>query len=131
MQRPRVLASVLAVFFALSMQVVGQDAPAPGTYKGDAVCRPRRGVYPHRIFTPDPGYDDKDRKKRVQGTVFLSLIVTKEGDTAEIKVEKSLTPGLDKEAVKAVSRWRFEPVTDDDGKPCPMNIKVEVEFRLY
>jgi len=125
-----VLTFVLALFLALPMQLVCQDTPAQETYKGDALCRPRRGVYPHRVYTPDPNYDDKDRKKRVQGTVLLSLIVTKEGDTAELKVEKSLTPGLDKEAVKAVSRWRFDPVTDD-GKSCPMKIQVEVEFRLY
>jgi len=130
MRRSRVLASVLAVLFALPVQLVCRDTPAQDTYKGDAFCTPRRGVYPHRTYTPDPNYDDKDRKKRVQGTVVLSLIVTKEGDTDEINVEKSLTPGLDKEAVKAVSRWRFEPVAED-GKTCPMKIKVEVEFRLY
>jgi len=130
MKRTTVLAFVLVAFFALPARLVCQDAPPPDTYKGETLCPTRRGVYPHRVYTPDPNYDDKDRKKKVQGTVFLSLIVTKEGETADITIEKSLTSGLDKEAVKAVSRWKFEPMMDD-GKPCPAKIKVEVSFRLY
>ena len=75
-------------------------------------------------------YDDKARKKRIGGTVTLSVIVTKEGRTADIKVVKTLTPGLDQQAMKAVSRWKFEPVTQD-GQLCPMLINVQVQFKLY
>lgn len=103
---------------------------AKETYQGDALCQSRRGVYPHRVYTPDPDYDNQARKKRIQGTVILSTIVTKEGTTADIKVLRTLTPGLDQQAIKAVSRWRFEPVVQD-GKTCPMKINVEVAFRLY
>ncbi len=100
------------------------------TYEGDALCQSRRGVYPHRVYTPDPDYDDKARKKKIQGTVVLSTIVTKEGTTADIKVLRPLTSGLDQQAIKAVSRWKFEPVVQD-GKTCPMKIAVEVTFHLY
>jgi len=100
------------------------------TYQGDPLCQSRRGVYPHGVYTPDPEYDDKARKKKTQGTVVLSLIVTKEGRTADIKVTKTLTPGLDHQAIKAVSQWRFDPVIQD-GEACPMRIAVEVSFKLY
>ena len=129
MKRTPLIAFVLLVFSVLPSRLACQDAPQE-TYKGEAICPIRRGVYPHRVYTPDPSYDDKDRKKRTQGTVVLSLIVTKEGGTDDVKVETSLTPGLDKEAVKAVSRWKFEPMMVDD-KLCPTKIKVEVTFRLY
>jgi len=130
MKRTPVLAFALLMFLTLPSRLVCQDTPAQETYKGEPLCSTRRGVYPHRVYTPDPSYDDKDRKKRTQGTVLLSTIVTKEGETADIKVEKTLTPGLDKEAVKAVSRWKFDPMIID-GKSCATRIKIEVEFRLY
>lgn len=108
----------------------GQDESGKETYQGQPLCRSERGVYPHRVFTPGPEYDDKARKKKIQGTVILSTVVTNEGTTADIKVVRTLTPGLDQQAIKAVSRWKFEPVVQD-GKTCPMKINVEVEFRLY
>jgi len=132
MKRARSLAFGLLTMtaFMLPVRLRGQDAPAVESYKGDPLCSVRRGEYPRRIYTPEPEYDDKARKKKIQGTVLLSLIVTKEGDTTEIKVEKSLTPDLDRQAVKAVSRWKFDPLIHDD-KACPTRIKVETSFHIY
>jgi len=112
--------------------LAGQDTEAKEskTYQGDPLCHGGRGVYPHRVHTPEPEYDNQARKKKIQGTVVLSMIVTKEGRTADIEVTKTLTPGLDKQAVKAVSQWTFEPVIED-GKPCPFKTAVEVDFKLY
>ena len=133
MPRARLIAfSTLLVVCALQPAVsVCQDNSAPAeTYNGDPLCQTRRGVFPHPIYQPDPDYDEKARKKKLQGTVTLYVIVTKEGRTADIKVVKTLTPGLDQQAIKAVSRWRFEPVTQD-GQVCPMHINVQVQFKLY
>jgi TonB family protein len=44
-------------------------------------------------------------------------------------VTKSLDPGLDKEAIKAVKLWRFEPGTKD-GKPVRVQISLELTFTL-
>ncbi len=107
-----------------------QDNPATETYDGQPLCRRVRGVFPHPTYQPTPEYDDKARKAKIEGVVTLSLIVTKEGRTADIKVIKSLTPGLDQQAIKAVSRWEFEPAMQD-GEPCPMRTTVEVSFHLY
>jgi len=38
--------------------------------------------------------------------------------------------GFDEQAVHAVQMWKFEPAMKD-GKPVPVMIKVEVNFRLY
>ena len=114
----------------LYCQDKSQNGNEEKTYDGEPLCPNRRGVYPHAIYQPSAEYDEKDRKKKTQGTVMLSMIVTKEGKTADIKVTQSLTPGLDEQAMKAVSRWRFDPVIYD-GKPCPMKIAAEVSFHLY
>jgi TonB family protein len=132
MQRHRlfVAAVVLIVGMARPSNMFGQDNSSNETYEGVPVCRNARGVYPHPTYQPAPEYDDKARKKKTQGVVTLSIIVTTEGRTADIKVTKSLTPGLDQQAIKSVSRWTFEPVMQD-GRACPMRVPVEVQFRLY
>jgi len=38
--------------------------------------------------------------------------------------------GLDEKAIEAVRRYRFNPALKD-GVPVPVEIKVEVNFRLY
>jgi TonB family protein len=58
------------------------------------------------------------------------MIVTAKGKVRDLKVIRSLDPGLDKQAVAAVSTWRFEPATKD-GKPVAVHLPVEVTFRLY
>jgi outer membrane biosynthesis protein TonB len=37
---------------------------------------------------------------------------------------------LDDQAVKGVSQWRFEPAKRD-GKPVPVLIEIETNFRLH
>jgi TonB family protein len=132
MRRNRLFAlAILLIVSALqSTLLFCQDNSATETYDGQPLCQKRRGVFPHPIYQPGPEYDDKARKKKIEGTVTLSVIVTKEGGTADIKVIKTLTPGLDQQAIKAVSRWKFEPVAQD-GQACPMRMNVEVSFRLY
>lgn len=132
MQRNRLFLAAIALIVSMAQPAAlrSQDNSPTETYAGDPLCRNVRGVYPHTLYKPDPDYDEKARKKKTQGVVILSVIVTKEGKTADIRVLKTLTTGLDYQAIKAVSRWRFEPVTQD-GKPCPMRINVEVQFHLY
>lgn len=130
LHRAPIFAILLIALALRPTGALGQDNSGSGTYDGDPLCRNGRGVFPHPTHQPDPDYDDKDRKKKIQGTVVLSVIVTKEGRTADMKVAKTLTPGLDQQAMKAVSRWTFDPVVQD-GKPCPARIYVEVQFKLY
>jgi TonB family protein len=85
---------------------------------------------PHAIFVPDPEYSEQARKKKIQGTVVVSLTVTVDGTTRDIKVVKGVGYGLDEKAVAAVSRWRFSPALKD-GQPIEKEITAEVAFRLY
>ncbi len=38
--------------------------------------------------------------------------------------------GLDEKAIAALRLWKFEPALKD-GRPVPVQINVEVNFRLY
>lgn len=85
---------------------------------------------PKAIYQPQPEYADRPRKKKIQGTVLLSIVVTEEGTVRDPQVTKSLDKDLDRQAILAVSKWRFQPSTKD-GKPVAVRIVIETNFRLY
>ncbi len=91
---------------------------------GWAICGPRA------IYSPDPEYSDKARKKKINGTVVLSLTVGTDGLAHDIQVEKKLGYGLDEKAVEAIRKWKFQPELKD-GQPIETRINVEMAFRLY
>jgi protein TonB len=47
-----------------------------------------------------------------------------------VHVERALGMGLDEKAIEAVRQYRFRPAMKN-GVPVPVEIKVEVNFRLY
>lgn len=77
----------------------------------------------------DPEYDPASRKARVQGTVLLYVVIDANGRPSEIGVYRSLNPGLDAEAIKSVSQWRFYPAMKNN-QPVPFASMIEVNFRL-
>jgi TonB family protein len=82
-----------------------------------------------RFYQPDPPYSKKAREKKLQGQVWLSIIVGTDGTTRDVKVSKSLGLGLDEEAVKAVQTWKFNPATLE-GTPVAVHLVVSVDFHL-
>jgi protein TonB len=121
------LTSVVAFLFGSGVEFA-QDQPdktSDTVYDvGNDVTAPRA------IYMPNPEYSESARKKKINGTVALAMIVTAEGKVRDLKVIKSLDKGLDKQALAAVSTWRFEPATKD-GKPVAVHLSTDVTFRLY
>jgi TonB family protein len=77
-----------------------------------------------------PPYFPKERKAGVTGDLVLSVTIDAKGKPKEIKVVKSLSPHLDKAAIKTVRAWRFKL---KDGSPgllpdtFPLHINFEPE----
>ena len=131
MEQTRLLALTLlaAAFVAQSPLLVGQD-DSKARQDAEPIYHIGGGVTaPKVIYAPDPEYDDASRKAKLSGTVVLSVVVTKEGRTRDVKVVKSLSRALDKQAIAAVSRWTFTPATKD-GEPVAVELKVETSFRI-
>jgi TonB family protein len=89
-----------------------------------------RVIAPRAIYDPEPEYSEEARKVKHQGIVVLSLVVDQQGRTRDIRVARSLGMGLDEKAIEAVKKWRFSPGTKD-GIAVPVQVNVEVNFRLY
>jgi TonB family protein len=109
----------------------GDGSGVPDRGAPDCTRVPDRDVTPPRtIYQTSPEYSEEARKKKVHGTVVLSLTVGADGLPRDIRVEKGIGYGLDEKAVESVSRWRFDPALKD-GQPIDKQIHVEVDFRLY
>jgi periplasmic protein TonB len=89
------------------------------------------GVLPPKpIFSPHPDFSEEARKNKLTGMVVLRIIVGADGKPHDITVQRTLGMGLDEKAIEAVRTWRFEPGTKD-GQPVPVEVSIEVSFRLY
>ncbi|MGC2637016.1 MAG: energy transducer TonB [Acidobacteriaceae bacterium] len=111
-------------------RVVPCHGPGAGGF-GNHVGMPPGVTPPHAIYVGNPEYSNEARRKKIQGVVLLSTLVNEQGEPTDIRVERTLGYGLDENAVRAVSQYRFEPARDRDGKPVAVRVAVEVNYRLY
>jgi len=108
----------------------GGYGPGEGGGFGGGAFHVGGGVtMPVPLYRPEPEYSEEARKAKYQGTVVLYGIVDPSGRTRDLKVMRSLGLGLDEKAIEAVQKWRFRPGTKD-GKPVPVYVSIEVNFRL-
>ena len=108
---------------------VAQEQPAQ-----DGICEVHKAgdcgvTAPRALYHPDPEYTDKARRKKIRGTVLLSIVVTPEGTVRDAKVTTSLDKDLDRQALNTVNTWKFQPATED-GKPVAVRIAVEMTFNI-
>ncbi|MGD0733037.1 MAG: energy transducer TonB [Terracidiphilus sp.] len=85
---------------------------------------------PKAIHVAPPEYSDEARRKKIQGVVIVSVLVTAEGEPTDIRVERPLGYGLDEKAVEAAARYQFQPAARN-GNPVPRRIMIEMNFKLY
>lgn len=78
--------------------------------EGAPVTAPRVDARHHQ--NPAPSYPRLSRRRGEEGTVVLELLVLKDGTVDEIKVKQSSGfPRLDRSAMEAVKRWKYDPAT--------------------
>jgi protein TonB len=77
-----------------------------------------------------PRYPDSARRQGIEGTVVVKAYVTEQGRVEQVQVEQSAGHSdLDRAAVEAVGRWRFEPARRG-RQPVAMWVSVPVKFVL-
>ncbi|MBU3556009.1 energy transducer TonB [Polynucleobacter sp. Ross1-W9] len=83
------------------------------------------------VHNPKPHYPLASRRLREQGLVLVKLCVNEEGIVGEIAVSKgSGFQSLDQSALKALSQWRFTPITSNSTNFFSQCFQMPVQFRL-
>jgi protein TonB len=104
--------------------------PGSGGGTGGGVYRPGGAVTSPRVLTQvRPTYTSEALSAKIQGSVWLELVVTREGRADQIRVARSLDSGLDAEAIKAVRQWRFDPGRLA-GVPVDVLVTVVMDFAI-
>ena len=98
----------------------------PADLEGVARYVTREVTRPRKVREVSPTYSGRALEACIGGVVILQAVITKEGTVEEIAVLKPL-PGLTDSAVRALSRWRFEPATLN-GKPVDVYYSLSVNF---
>jgi TonB family protein len=96
----------------------------------EAVFKVGGGIsQPRLVSKTEPEYSEEARLLGANSTVILSLVVSKDGSTRDIKLARRSGFGLDQKAMDAVAHGRFQPGKKGDIR---VNIyaTVEVNFRL-
>lgn len=102
------------------------DGTGGGT--GGGIYRPGGAVTaPRLVEQVNPRYTPEALARSIQGTVLLEAVVTPRGTAAQLRVVRSLDPGLDMEAIAAVEKWRFEPGRLA-GQPVSVLVTIMVDF---
>lgn len=84
---------------------------------------------PVRRYAPPARYPEIARAARIEGKVVVEAVIDATGRVTRVRVLESLPLGLDRAAVEAVERWRFEPATNN-GKPVAVLYNLTIWFRL-
>ncbi len=106
--------------------------PGTGGGAGGGVYREGNGVTSPRVIKEvKPSYTGEAMRARIQGLVTMEAVVMPDGSVGNVQITKSLDSnfGLDKEAIKTVKQWRFEPGRRL-GQPVPVLIVIEMTFTL-
>jgi len=107
------------------------SAPPPPPPKAAAPKRIRVGGQVEQarlIFNPKPEYPPLAKMARIQGTVRLEAIISKDGTIQDLKI-MSGHPLLVKSAMDAFGRWRYQP-TLLNGEPVEVVTEIDVNFTL-
>lgn len=86
---------------------------------------------PKPLRQPEPPYPESARRARVSGVEVAYILVGSDGNVHNAKILKSIGPGFDVSTIKTLENsWRFKPATCGSD-PVPLEVIVEVTFRLW
>ena len=75
-------------------------------------------------------YPENARKKGIQGTVFVSFVVGKDGSISNVKVLRGVDKELDEEAIRVVSNMPKWKPGKEKGKAVKVQYNLPVAYKL-
>ncbi len=80
-------------------------------------------------LTKEIKYPEIAKKAGVEGRVMIQFVVTREGEITDKVVVRSLGAGCDEEALRALSKMKFNPGLQR-GKPVAVRMTIPITFKL-
>lgn len=74
---------------------------------------------------PDNAFEDK-----IEGTVFMSFIVGKNGEIINVKVIKGIREDIDNEALRIIKKMPKWKPGKQNGNPIPVQMNLPIVFKI-
>ncbi len=130
---PRVTRLLLAALvFATTVASSDLISARPALLQDQEAAEIGNGVTAPRLLRDvKPVYTREAIEAKIEGDVWLKVVVLPDGTVGRVEVVKSLDAvhGLDDQAVAAARQWLFNPGTKD-GKPVAVRVMLELTFTL-
>lgn len=85
---------------------------------------------PILLNNPQPRFTEEARKNKIQGVVYVRVLVGADGSVKQVKIVRGLPDGLDEQAIQAAYQMRFKPAIKS-GQPVAFWLgNVQIEFNL-
>jgi protein TonB len=95
--------------------------------KKDWISSGDADVKPRAIQQQPPKYPATLKKSGVKGRVVIACVIDARGNVVSPRVEKSIHPELDRNALEAVKSWRFEP-GKREGRSVAVRVNIPIVF---
>lgn len=82
------------------------------------------------LTRPEPDYPRDARRKQVQGSVLLRVVLLASGKIGEVTVVKGLPEGVSEAAVESARRIKFRPAVKDE-RWVSQRVLIEYNFNSY
>ena len=121
--RPMIIAAAIVLGFG-GFGLVASAQTGTVYTAGDGI------TLPVLVKQVKPEYTAGAMRRKVQGTVKLGVVVTKDGAVDDhVTIVQSLDDELDQQAIAAVKQWQFKPGTKD-GEAVNVAVTIELTFTL-
>jgi TonB family protein len=78
----------------------------------------------------EPEFPESERKRKRNGTVFLSVVVDKEGKLIAARVIDATSEAFAHQSLEAVQKWKFQPAMCGD-RPVNQELTISTTFNMY
>lgn len=85
--------------------------------------------YPELVTDAKPDYPDIAKEAGVEGTVYLRVLVGKDGRVLDVHIDRGI-PMLNDAAMKAARKWVFKPALNNN-RPVSVWVSRPVKFSLH
>lgn len=108
-----------------------ETSTPPALKEGDLVELTPDVMKPVILNRVEPVYPRRAVQKKVQGTVILRVLISEEGNPANVEVLRNAgtSTGLAEAAIDAVKKWKFRPAVKE-GKRVKVWMTYPIVFRL-
>lgn len=122
-----VAVSILLLFIWPALAQTPTDLPAESSANASVPVKIDGSVRPPVLISTGKPPIKPSRLRAASGVVFVDAIIRTDGVPTDLHILQSAGDYLDKNAMAAVSQYRFRPATKN-GKPVAVRLNIRVSF---